>query len=351
MRISFVLPSRSPVPIGGFRVVYELANRLVGHGHEVAVIHPRTPASPASLVARLKARLWVFRYRYDPASLAPWFALDPRVRMLAISHLHASALPATDALVATTWETAICVDTAAPEGVGFYLIQGYDVWFAGTEEVRETWRLPLHKIVISGWLEEIATELGETCRTSRMTIGLDLDEWGVDLPPERREVRIGALLNPKKGEADVLAALALARESVPGLIADTFGTGPPPAGLPAWIEYSRLPDAAALRRLYNSCSLFVQASGEEGWGLPAIESMACGCALVTYDNGGSREYAFDGETARVVEDRGADHLAAAILELLADDELRLALVGRGRDLVHGFTWERSVEAFEVALTR
>lgn len=344
MRVAFLLPCRSPVPVGGFKIVYEYANLLVSRGHEVVVVHPRTREVPSSRTARFKARLWVGWYRVRPHSIAPWFPVDRRVCLSAVACPRVTELPNVDALVATTWQTADWVAAAAPgKGRGFYLVQGYEL--DGIEEVRAAWRLPLHKVVISKWLEEIAIEMGEGPRTSRVPNGIDFDQWGVDLIEERRPIRVGALLSDKKGGEDILSALRMARATTPGLTAATFGTEAPPPGLPDWIEYVRLPNPAALRRLYNSCSIFLQASPTEGWGLPATESMACGCALVTYDTGGSREYAVDRRTALVVS-RGAERLSDAIVELAGDRDLRLKLARQGREHVAGFTWPRSVSAIE-----
>ena len=39
MRISFVLPCSGRYPIGGFRIVYEYANRLADRGHQVSIVH------------------------------------------------------------------------------------------------------------------------------------------------------------------------------------------------------------------------------------------------------------------------------------------------------------------------
>src|SRR6187549_1094290 len=230
---------------------------------------------------------------------------------------------------------------------GFYFVQGYETW-DDPETVRATWRLPLRKIVISRWLEEIADEMGEGSRTSRVPNGVDLEALGVDVPPADRPPRVGALLSPHKGE-ETVAVLEAARERLPELEAATFGAADRPSGLPEWVRYERLPDRATLRRLYNSCSIFLQASRQEGWGLPGSEAMACGCALVTYDNGGSREYASDGETAVVVAVHEPARLTEAIVALAGDRERRLALASRGRERIAEFTWERAVAAMERVL--
>ncbi len=296
MRIAFLLPGQSRRPAGGFKVVYEYANRLTRRGHTVSVVHPWDCAPPGSLRARLEARF------------------DPRVELRTVTYPAASKLPACDALVATAWHTAPWVAAAAAEGRGCYLIQGYETWDGEAERVRETWRLPLRKVVISKWLEEIADELGEASRTTRVPIGMDLDRFGVEVPPHRRERR-------------VLAALELVRRHDPAVRASLFGTVTRPEDLPDWIEYARLPSVEDLRALYNSCAVFLQPSRSEGWGLPASEAMLCGCALVTVDNGGSREYATDGETALVAPP--GDAAAAARDRRGAPADLHLGALGRG----------------------
>lgn len=350
MRVAFVLPRVSLAPVGGFKVVYEYANLLAARGHDVAVVHPFHWEPASSPRDRLSRPFRVRRLNRDRAAVVPWMEVDRRVELSVVADRTRIELPtAADAIVATAWVTAGVVAAAVPDsGSGFYLIQGYETWRGDVEAVRASWSLPLRKIVISRWLEEIAAELGEEGSTSYVPLGLDQGRWGVDEPPERRAPRVGVAFSPFKDSEETIAALVAARQRVPGLLAAGFGTGPRPAGLPEWAEYVRRPDAAALRALYNSCSLFLQASRSEGWGLPAAEAMACGCALVSYDTGGSREYAEDGETARVVA-HGAGNLAGALAELAGDRDLRLALSRRGTERVRAFTWSRSVDGLERVL--
>lgn len=351
MRIVFVLPGRSAAPVGGYKVVYEYANRLVARGHEVAVVHPWGIRPPRGWRERRRARRWIARFTRRRDEIAPWFDLDRRVELSLVDCPLPDRLPAAEAIVATAWQTAgeVAVATNGEGGPrGFYLIQHLEPW-DDREEVLASWRLPLHKIVIARWLEDVAVEIGEGERTTWIPNGLDFSALGVDVPPAEREPRVGVLVSPYKGAEEVVAALAAARERVPQLVASAFGTRPRRPDLPEWVEYERLPSPDALRSLYNRCSIFLQASHSEGWGLPATEAMACGCALVTYDNGGSREYAIDGETAAVVAEHGGEHLAAAIVALVEDRGRRLAYADRGRKLVETFTWARSVGELEALL--
>jgi glycosyltransferase involved in cell wall biosynthesis len=111
------------------------------------------------------------------------------------------------------------------------------------------------------------------------------------------------------------------------------------------LEY---PDHAALRAFYNAQSVFVVPSHFEGWGLPGIEAIACGSALVTTDNGGCGDYAIDGATALVVPPRTPDAIAEAVSRLFEDDALRRHLVSTGGDFVRRFTWDAAVDALEAA---
>lgn len=352
MRVAFLLPGRSGRPAGGFKVVYEYANRLVARGHEVAVVHPWDCAAPGSWRQRLRARRWLSHWGRHREGIAPWFEFDPRVELPLVTHPAAALLPAADVLVATAWHTASWVDEATDGArAGAYLIQGYETWDGDAERVRDTWRLPLGKVVVSRWLEEIAAELGEAERTVRVPLGMDLDLLGVDVPQAERGPRLGALYNssPEKRSGEVIAAMEAVRERRPDASAVLFGTAPRPDSLPAWIEYESLPSRARLRELYNSCAVFLQASRSEGWGLPASEAILCGCALVTVENGGSREFARDGETALVVAPGDVAALTEGASGLLDDSARRQRLATRGAELLGEFSWERSVTELEQAL--
>ena len=81
--------------------------------------------------------------------------------------------------------------------------------------------------------------------------------------------------------------------------------------------------------------------------MPPMEAMACGAALVTYDNGGCRDYARDGETALVARRRDVADLAARLELLASDPALRARIAAAGRRLVTtAFDWDRAVARLE-----
>lgn len=91
--------------------------------------------------------------------------------------------------------------------------------------------------------------------------------------------------------------------------------------------------------LYNRAAAFYFPTLHEGFGLPVLEAMACGTAVVTSDVYAVPEVA--GDAAVTCDPRDVDRHVAELEHLLADDEARerleRAAAARGRS----FTWERT----------
>ncbi|HEV8472133.1 MAG TPA: glycosyltransferase family 1 protein [Methylomirabilota bacterium] len=96
---------------------------------------------------------------------------------------------------------------------------------------------------------------------------------------------------------------------------------------------------ADLPGLYSACAAFVLPSLEEGFGLPAIEAMACGAPVIVSDRGALPEMA--GPGAAVVDVTADGALAAALTRTLLDAEHREALRRRGRARALDFTPART----------
>jgi glycosyltransferase involved in cell wall biosynthesis len=331
-------------------MVYEYSNRLQERGHQLTILHPRRCEPAVRLREKAVGAIWRAGVRLRDRNRVSWFRLDPRIELHFPPDLQEIWIPEGDVLVATSWHTAAWVAAArAAAGRKYYFVQGFETWSGGAEAA-ETWHLPLHKAVIARWLADIAREMGEEDRTTYIPCGLDFDRFRVTTPLEARHpARVGMLYHtaPWKGSADGIAALTALRSTIPDLQCVLFGTFPRPHDLPDWMEYQENPSPAALVDLYNSCSIFVQPSWTEGWGLTATEAMSCGCALVTADNGGSGEYAFHEKTALVVPVRDRAALVRQIGRLVQDGKLRQELAHSGATYLRRFTFDRAVTALEL----
>jgi len=351
MRVTFVLPGSGHLPVGGFKVVYEYANRLTARGHEVAVVHVAQAERDAHVAARLKKRARYLQRALKGSYRPAWFPTHKRVKLLWRLTPAAHGLPDADAVVATAWQTAEWVaDYPASKGAKFYLVQHYETWSGPKARVDGSLKLPLRKLVIARWLQDVVRELGE--EADYLPNGLDVETFGVDIPPETRSGCRAMMLYHEaawKGSRDGLTALHRVKERFPALQATLFGVPAAPEGLPNWVRYVQTPPPETLRRLYNESDVFLATSWTEGWGLPGCEALMCGCALAATDVGGHREFARHRETALLSPPKDPAALAENVLTLLQNPELRVRLARQGNAFVQRFTWEKAVERLEAAL--
>ena len=95
----------------------------------------------------------------------------------------------------------------------------------------------------------------------------------------------------------------------------------------------------ALPALYQGAELFVYPTLYEGFGLPVVEAMASGTAVLTSNTSALREIA-EGY-AHLVDPLNVEAMAAAIAQCMTDQEHREALALSGRERAEEFRWERA----------
>ncbi len=119
-----------------------------------------------------------------------------------------------------------------------------------------------------------------------------------------------------------------------------------PRNIPSWASYQGNASEKSLIAIYNSSSIFVCSSLAEGFALPPAEAMACGCAVVSTDCGGIREFAEHEVTAFLSPPRDPAVLARNLIRVLDDDALCVRLAEAGNRGIRQFTWERSTDQLE-----
>ena len=355
MKVTFLLPNHARKASGGARVVYQYANGLAGRGHEVVVVHAALlepwqyrPGLNLRREPKVVARGVMDAVQPRPRGV-DWQDVDPRVRREYVTTLAPAHVPNADVVVATAWRTAeSVVRYPATKGVQHYLVQHYETWDAARRRVDATWMAPLRKIVIAGWLLEQGRALGAVDMV-QVPNAVDHDRFRLLRPVRGRPRRVAMLWSPApvKGGPDGIRALESARRAVPDLQAVLFGVRPRPSHLPAWVDYVHNPTPTRLvEDVYNGSAVYLCPSRSEGWHLPPAEAMACGCAVVSTDQGGVRDYARHCRTALLSP--VGDHAALGwnLAQLLADESERTRLAEAGNRLIRTFTWDRSVDSFE-----
>lgn len=99
---------------------------------------------------------------------------------------------------------------------------------------------------------------------------------------------------------------------------------------------------AMLPTLYRAASVFVYPSLYEGFGMPPLEAMACGCPVISSTGGALREMV--GSAGILINAEDTAGLAAQMIRLANDPGLRNQLRSTGLAHAQKFTWEAAARA-------
>jgi glycosyltransferase involved in cell wall biosynthesis len=392
MKITFVVPSLGLG--GGVRVVFEYANRLTDRGHEVSIVHPLIPSNRKpgfSMVSSIK-RMGSAALNLMRGNNVDWF--DVKAKLVRIPTINPSAIlntehlvPDADVIIATAWETAYFVNNLDNrKGKKFYFIQHYEIWDIWNDDrcwelaekietdpnklclamhdihpedeylqkfktlVDATYTMPLHKITISSWLKElIENKFGEEVKATILN-GINTEIFYNNKMMSKNNITVLMPYRPIiwKGTADGMKALEIVKKMHPETEIHLYGSKKD-KNVPIWAVFHEKPTDEDLRALYSSSDIFIFPSLVEGYGLPPMEAMACGCAVVATNVGGVPDYAIDGKTILASPPRRPEILAKNIMRLIENEDERSSIAKSGYEYIQQYTWERATDQFEDAL--
>jgi len=157
-----------------------------------------------------------------------------------------------------------------------------------------------------------------------------------------------ATLEPRKNIVRLLEALARVPGAPPlvlcggkGWYYDTIFAAIERLGLNGRVQMPGYIPAAELPLWYNAASWFIYPSLYEGFGLPALQALACGTPAIVSQASALPEVV--GDAALLLDPLDVEAMAGALAHALADADLAAALRHRGLERARQFTWTRTAE--------
>ncbi len=344
--INIVLPFPVTKPVGGAKIMYEYANRLQQNGHTVSIFHSiKRPFKKSNTPLWYKQLVFALRGVARPK----WFELNKEIKSCIVPEITDRYLPDADIVISTWWQMTYAVAALSPsKGKKFNLIQDYEIWAGHQEKVDASFSLPVNHLVIARYLQKMIAAKNNGIDPILIPNAIDNNKFSIKISPASRDPFSVIMLyseEPRKDSASGINALKLLQHEFPQLKVQLFGVYPMPEGLSQFIHYVQKPEN--LCDLYNEAAIFLSPSLTEGFGLPAAEAMACGCAVVCTNVGGHPDFAIHLQTALLVRPAEVDDMVEKITLLFRENQLRLKLATEGNKLITtSFNWIHSVQLME-----
>lgn len=349
MRIGMVCPYSFDVPGGVQSHVLQLAEVLREAGHEVSVLAPASPhvKLPDYVVSGGKAvpipyNGSVARLRFGPAThrkVKKWIAEGD----FDVLHIHEPNAPSLSMLALQAAEGPIVATfhTSTTKSLTLSVFQGilrpYHEKIIGriaVSDLARRWQMEA--------LGSDAVEIPNGVDVASFADAPLLDGY----PREGRTVLfLGRYDEPRKGMAVLLAALPKLVARFPDVEILIVGRGDEDelreqAGdLAGHLRFLGQVDDATKASAMRSADVYCAPHlGGESFGIVLVEAMAAGTAVVASDLDAFRRVLADGDAGRLVPVDDADGMAAALIEILEDDQLRAGYVARASEWVHRYDW-------------
>ncbi len=312
---------------GGVKVVLQQANLLARRGHRVTVVCPGEPPD--------------------------WFPLEAELERT--RGLEPEELPPADVTVASYWTTI--PRALAGGGEVVHYCQGFEGIYTHNRDehaaIEEAYSSPLPAMAVAPHLARL---LGERFGRPARVVPQPLEPYWRPRPRWRPRRRPRVLVTSPfeidwKGVATSLEALARLRRQ--GLDFELVRLSQWPAtaeeqAIARADEFHEHLPPHQVPRLMRGCDLLLAASWEqEGFGLPALEAMACGVPVVASDVACFRDWTAG--AARLVPFDQPRAFAAAAREILGDGALWRQMRRRGAVVARRYREARSASVAEEAL--
>jgi glycosyltransferase involved in cell wall biosynthesis len=339
VKLAFIMPGRSSS--GGVRCISIVAQRLQDRGHQVRLLYRRPEMGVRDWARVIQSKMlyraapdWIERFDgpVDDFENLSCCRFDPEEILVAVGMAECAQLA--------------CVSTLQNPKVQY--LHGSTPW--APELVEKALSLPIPKIVVASYLRDLVETQGHAEEVLAVVHnGVDPSEYFCSTPDSEKN-GVGTIYgsHPVKDPESILRVLDRLGESKPAVPVRVFSTDRRPGQIDSK-SYWRHPPLSRAREIYSRSLVWIVASRSEGFSLPVLEAMACGCVVVATDCGGPRDIIENGLNGFLVPVGDADAIVDRVQLLLTDAALRRQMRIRGEETIRHFTWDKCVIELERAL--
>lgn len=360
----FLGPIPIKYPSGGIKIIYALAKQLRKRDYQVAIhfltdhfraarkafpdkIVREWPLAPEFVKNILNNKLSV---NFIVPIIRKVIGVDFRDDFEGVDLFFTRSLPKnvfSKRYFATDYATAFFVEMKTPHARKYFISlhdesdQSYLSnlsWLAV-----ESYKLPLKLMVINS---DMASR---NIQDSPLIFHVGIDDFFRDSCFEELECKRASVLMPlrtgkMKGALYGIEAARLINNNLSEVEIVAFGDYPKES-VPDFIQYYYMPKDATVLDLYRKATIFILPSLLEGASLPSLEAMASGCAVVSFDLAGIRDYLTNGVNAVLVPRRDPKSLYESVSRLLNDETMLRTLIKNGRKTAEKYSYENMIEEF------
>lgn len=313
---------------GGSKIILEYVNRLAQKGHNVSII----------------------TYDVKPT----WFQISNDVNFIQVPEEEdlKKYIPECDVLVATSWK---CIYTAveSQKGPVVFFEQGGSHLFEVeklSEIKRQVVKDRLQLIPFLYTVSQYSTDKIKELYNRDSEIIYNALDSNIFYPRGERQEQdnytsitiIGSEEFKFKNVEEILQVIKRLKEKYPIKLNWITQTKPEKNTEEAIIN----PKQKRIGDILRNTDIYICNSEYESFGLPTLEAMTCGAAVITTDTGGMRDFVEDGKNALVIQKHNSKNMEEKLELLINDKKLRKKIAREGIKTAQRFQWENSIEKIE-----
>ena len=325
MKIAFYLPRVYYNPGGGAKIVLEYADYLANKGHSVSVYyHIPSISFQRPYNVKRNIRIGIDYLMGELYGCSRWFALNKNVKQKIITNVN--EIDPCDIIVATAIQLVEPILNLPQQYKNkVYLIQGFETWEFPEKRIFSIYKKSKNNIVISRWLKNIVD--GNSNESSYLIPNSIDSNIFFDSNQHRipHSITFHYRSAPIKGCKYAVKIITELYKLYPDLKVKVISTEKKIPELPKCCEVLTNVKPSKVAEINNSCEIFMCTTIEEGFGLPGLEAMACGCALVTTNYAAVYDYAEDNYNALISPIKDTDKMLENIIRIFEDTTLKSKL--------------------------